>query len=167
MLCSAKALSAEGIKDILRSKTELLHKHSFISILPEDMRKSAADIDWPQNSDRWLSMYFEDIRPEHLLLLPMLEEQLGRRLSRFNEDDADKIIDFLERCQHRPENETLYVNCVAGISRSGAIVSFACEIFEFDRKAFKRANPQILPNNLVLYLLRERWQLRNAMLQKS
>lgn len=162
MLSTAKALSYDGIKNLLRNQAQLLSKHSFISILPEQMRSDAADINWPSNSERWLSMFFEDIRPEHLVFLPLLEEQLGRPLSRFSETDADIVIDFLKLCQKRPQEETLYVNCVAGISRSGAIASFACEAFQLDKHKFKKENPLIMPNNLVLYMLRERWQLRKS-----
>lgn len=160
MLCSAKALSAEGMKDLLRRQPELLARHSFISVLPPEMREDKNGIKWPDDSDRWLSLFFEDIRPEHLIILPMLEEQMGRQVKRFSESEADRIIDFLLNCNSRTDSEVLYVNCVAGISRSGAIVSFACETFNLDRKQFRRDNPQILPNNLVLYLLRERWLLR-------
>lgn len=160
MITAARALSCEGMKNLLRKQPELLPHHTFISVLPDTMRKEETGLTWPQNSERWLSMFFEDIRPEHLPLLPILEDQFGKNLVRFNETHADAIVTFLENCHARPEQEILYTNCVAGISRSGAIASFAVEVFNLDRKAFHRENPQILPNNLVLYLLRERWSLR-------
>ena len=162
MITCARALSCEGMKNLLRKHNDLLPRHTFISILPETMRKNENGVNWPANSDRWLSMFFEDIRPEHLPLLPILEDQFGRNLVKFNETHADAIVNFLDQCHSRPEPETLYTNCVAGISRSGAIASFAVEVFNLDRHAFHKENPQILPNNLVLYLLRERWQLRLA-----
>jgi predicted protein tyrosine phosphatase len=158
MLTAAKALSYEGMKELLRNRSEMLSKHSFISILPQDMRGS--DVIWPAESERWLPMFFEDIRPEHQLLLPLLEKQLGRRLVRFNEEHADNIIDFLKACHARPKQETLYVNCIAGVSRSGAITSFASEVFKLDKETFRKENPYILPNNLVLQLLKERWSRR-------
>jgi predicted protein tyrosine phosphatase len=161
MLTAAKALSYENMKDLLRNQKQLLPGNSFISIVPEDVRQEDTDVCWPQNSDRWLSMFFDDIRPEHLPLLPVLEEYYGRQLLLFGEQHADQIIKFLKQCHSRPQVETLYVNCMAGISRSGAIASFACETFNLDRKQFLKDNPQILPNNLVLYLLRERWPLNN------
>ncbi|MBM6414854.1 hypothetical protein, partial [Lacticaseibacillus paracasei] len=132
--------------------------HNFISILPPDMRSS--DVKWPANSDRWMSTFFEDIRPEHLLLVPLLEKQFGRQLQRFDEAQADAIIDFLVDCNNRPEEEMLYVNCVAGISRSGAIVTFATDIFNLNKDKFRKDNPYILPNNLVMQLLKDRWNKR-------
>lgn len=161
MLVAAKALSYEGMKELLRTQQSLLANHSFISVLPKDMRTN--DVIWPAESERWMSVFFEDIRPEHTLLIPLLEKQLGRQLIRFGDEQADSIIEFLNNCHRRPKEETLYVNCVAGISRSGAIVSFACEVFNLDRDKFKKDNPYILPNNLVLYLLRERWHMRQSL----
>lgn len=160
MLVAAKALSFEGMKMLVLNESDLLGSNSFISITPPELKEENAAVEWPANSERWLSLFFEDIRPEHIPLLPIFEEQMGRRILRFDEACADKILDFLEICQERKTEETLYVNCVAGISRSGAVASFACEVFNLDRVKFHRDNPQILPNNLVLYLLRERWQLR-------
>lgn len=159
MLTAAKALSFESMKNLLRNHDHLLSKNSFISIAPQELRENATDIAWPNNSERWLSMYFDDIRPEHLHLLPSLEEQYGRRMNTFAEEQADEVLNFLKQCHARPQEETLYVNCLAGVSRSGAFVSFACETFNLDRKKFLQDNPEIMPNNLVLYLLRERWAL--------
>ncbi|MBX9686826.1 MAG: hypothetical protein K2X27_09000 [Candidatus Obscuribacterales bacterium] len=161
MIVAAKALSYEGITSLLRSREDLLQQNCFISILPEQLRKQAADLVWPANSERWYSTFFEDIRPEYLNLIEMLEERLDREIEVFDEAEADRIIDFLEKSHKRPAPETLYANCVAGVSRSGAVVSFACEAFELDRRKFLESNPQIMPNNLVLYMLRERWQLRH------
>jgi predicted protein tyrosine phosphatase len=160
MLTEARALSFEEMKDLLRYERPLLSSNSFISIAPDEMRAEDRDIRWPENSQRWLSTFFDDIRPEHLPILSALEDYYGRKLRLFGNEDADQIIKFLKACQSRPQAETLYVNCVAGISRSGAIASFACETFNIDRKKFLAENPQILPNNLVLYLLRERWVLQ-------
>ena len=159
MLTAARALSYEKMKDLLANQRQLLSTNSFISIVPYDLRQKDNGIVWPENSERWISMFFDDIRPEHLTLLPELEEYYGRPLMLFGETLADQIIKFLKDCHNRPQAETLFVNCVAGISRSGAIACFACEIFNLDRRLFFKENSQILPNNLVLYLLRERWQL--------
>lgn len=160
MLVAARALSFEGMKNLLLNQADLLASNSFISILPPEMRNDNDGVAWPSNSERWLSLFFEDIRPEHIPLLPVFEEQLGRKIVRFDESCADSILDFLEHCHARRPAETLYVNCVAGISRSGAVASFACEVFNLNKAIFHKENPQIMPNNLVLYLLRERWQLR-------
>ncbi len=161
MLTAAKALSYESMKSLLQNQSELLEKNSFISILPPDLQaKEEVKKIWPGDSDRWMSTYFEDVRPEHMHLIPSLEEELGRRFSLFHDEQADRIIEFLSSCHSRQSNETLFVNCVAGVSRSGAIASFACEVFNMDKGNFKRANPTIQPNSLVLYLLRERWELR-------
>jgi predicted protein tyrosine phosphatase len=161
MFIAARALSYESMKDLVCNQTELLNQHTFISIAPDSLRAECPEVLWPQNSERWLSLFFDDIRPEHLSFLPLLQEHYGRPLHNFDEELADTIIDFLELSHKRPSEEVLYVNCIAGISRSGAITSFACETFGFDRKKFMQDNPRIMPNNLMLYTLRERWQLRH------
>jgi len=167
MFTAARALSFEAMKELVQNQKELLEQHTFISIAPDSLRQECVDLVWPVNSDRWLSLFFDDIRPEHLSFLPLLQEHYGRPLHNFDEVLADSIIDFLEISQQRPAAETLYVNCIAGVSRSGAITSFACETFGFDRKQFLSDNPRIMPNNLMLYLLRERWQLRHSARTKN
>lgn len=161
MFVAARALSFEEMKELITSQRELLTGHSFISIAPEEARREGKNLRWPANSDRWLSMFFDDVRPEHMNLLPVLEEYHGRPMQLFADDQADEIIRFLKNCQSRPQQEVLYVNCMAGISRSGAIVRFACETFNLDPKKLMIENPQILPNMLVLRLLRKRWKMDN------
>jgi len=155
-------MSFREMKSLLCNRADLLRENCFISVTPESLRHEDPDLCWPSDSERWLSTYFEDVRPEHMAILPRLQEELGRTIVSFDEKLADKIIQFLELCHARPEKETLYANCVAGVSRSGAIVSFACEAFGLDRVAFRNSNQSITPNGMVLYLLRERWQIRQA-----
>lgn len=162
VITSAKALSFREMKALMCNRPELLRNNSFVSVTPDSLRLEDPSLVWPADSDRWMSTYFEDVRPEHMAILPRLAEELGRPIVCFDEKIADKIIQFLELCHSRPEPETLYANCIAGVSRSGAIVSFACEAFELDRKAFRNSNQSITPNGMVLYLLRERWQIRQA-----
>lgn len=73
-------------------------------------------------------------------------------------EDADSMGRFLVEL-HRLENEIhLLVNCAAGISRSGAVVSVCRDVFNLDLDEFKRMNPQISPNPHVRRLLMWWWR---------
>lgn len=89
---------------------------------------------------------------------------------RFTDDLAKEIVDFvIAICDDPDELKDLYVNCMAGKSRSGAIATFAAYVLEDSEfrpphmrhhqivmEAFKNENPQIVPNMHILYkLLRE------------
>lgn len=164
MIKSAKALSYEAMSELVHSQSRLLAENSFICIAQPELFGPRTE-GWPEDSDRWLNIFFEDVRPEHISILPELERQFERSIKVFDESMADRIIEFLIRCHARPTEEKLIVNCSAGISRSGAIVSFAAEIFDIDKQQFRQENASIAPNGMVLYLLRERWNLRSSVLE--
>jgi predicted protein tyrosine phosphatase len=67
----------------------------------------------------------------------------------FSEEDAERIIAFLDSSKSSPESQELYVNCEAGISRSGAIASFACDYLELDWHEFYKENSWIQPNPYI------------------
>ncbi|MBX9571913.1 MAG: hypothetical protein K2X77_23675 [Candidatus Obscuribacterales bacterium] len=159
MIQKAKALSYQAMADLVQNRADLLSCNSFVCIAQPHLF-GPQTTGWPEDSERWLNVFFEDVRPEHMSMIHELEAQFGRAIRVFNEELADKIIEFLLQCNERKDSEALFVNCAAGVSRSGAIATFAAEIFELDRKQFQKDNPGIAPNGLVLYLLRERWNLR-------
>lgn len=70
----------------------------------------------------------------------------------FNSGHAEDIINFLDKCE---PTDNLIVHCFLGVSRSGAVGIFARELFNADYDYFKRANPVIVPNVLILKLLSE------------
>ena len=72
---------------------------------------------------------------------------------------AEEIVRFIKRID---TNRLLFINCGAGVSRSGAVGEVLNEYFnrylEFnalDDEYFRRLNPQILPNPLVRRILRD------------
>ncbi len=84
----------------------------------------------------------------------------------FTDDLAEKIVRFILKLALLPEDKTLYVNCMAGKSRSGAIATFAAYIQEYTEyrepgahhhqrfmEQFKNENPQIVPNMHILFKL--------------
>jgi len=73
----------------------------------------------------------------------------------FNKGHAKKIIDILNVAQKDIEDSVLVVHCSAGISRSGAVGTFACDFCNLDYNEFIKANPYIMANQHVLSLLRK------------
>ena len=70
----------------------------------------------------------------------------------FNREHGSKIIEFVERNNHV---ETLYVHCLAGVSRSGAVGVFLNEIYGSETfYDFCNSNTKINPNFFILALLR-------------
>ena len=68
----------------------------------------------------------------------------------FSSDMARHIVRFVQESDERP----LLIHCTAGISRSGAVglaIAEQCGCVE----VFRRENPDIMPNHLVLRKLRQ------------
>lgn len=68
----------------------------------------------------------------------------------FNKDHAKRIIEFLLKMN---KDEDLIVHCFMGVSRSGAVSTFARELFGCDYDKFRKANPLICPNQHMLKVL--------------
>jgi predicted protein tyrosine phosphatase len=83
----------------------------------------------------------------------------------FCEEHADKIFNFVKQIPDNNKN-TIYVNCAAGISRSGA-VGYVINLYfnKFlndnveDYKFFEKINTQIQPNPYVKSLLMKKFGL--------
>jgi len=84
----------------------------------------------------------------------------GTNFTVFDEKHADSIIDFVLRAQSCERAETLYVNCAAGVARSGAIVRFIADVLSLDEASFRELNSHIEPNQHVFCMLHKRWTER-------
>lgn len=67
-------------------------------------------------------------------------------------EQAEIIYDFLIAQKQNGVQKGL-LHCSAGISRSGAVVTFAADVLEVDQSAFKKMNQYIRPNPHVMSLL--------------
>ena len=130
----------------LHPEAEFWHENYFISI-----RHSAepdANCAVPVDGPNILKLQFDDA-----------VEDPDRTLVLFDERLAGRIADFVRRIDR---DSVLFVNCGAGISRSGAVGEVLNDYFnkylernEPDNEYFRRLNPQIQANPLVRRLLRE------------
>lgn len=117
-----------------------------------------------EDSERILTLFFDEVSPCMWESAAEFEQVLrdfrarGREFVVFDERQADSIIDFLLRAQACHEPERLYVNCSAGIARSGAIVQFVAAVLDLDEALFRKLNQGIAPNEHVLAMLHKRWR---------
>ena len=83
-------------------------------------------------------------------------KKLMEKMTLFSIEQAETIIGFITLCDQDDEEDcVLVVHCDAGISRSGAVGSFICDYLGLNHKEFLKVNPQVLPNQYVLRLLKE------------
>lgn len=94
------------------------------------------------NHENVLNLFFDDVTED-------LYNDDFLICKAMTEDDAKKIIEFIDRNKDR----NFIVHCSAGISRSGAVGTFITEYLEKDYKLFKEHNKHISPNHMVLSML--------------
>ena len=122
---------------------------AFISICSEVDQENFLDQrpHFTKDTDNVLNLLFEDIT-EDVMTKTMGKDVL---MKAFTKDQGKKIVEFLEK--HK-DKESLIVHCAAGISRSGAVGTFAAEYYDLNYSDFKKDNPHIHPNSLVITTLR-------------
>lgn len=102
-----------------------------------------------------LKLQFDDLTEKDL----RYEGKLGMELLFFNEDLAKQIHNFINEINDN--GRVMYIHCDAGVSRSGAVGYILNEWFNkflklnrIDNEAFTMNNPYIMPNPLVVRLLK-------------
>lgn len=119
---------------------------AFISITDGDREDSHY---FDKNYSNVLNLEFDDATDEEN------ERRIKAGLNElvlFTEQQANQIIDFIERNKHV---ETFYIHCLAGQSRSGAVGMFVNDLHgEETYFEFVNSNPTIRPNYFILALLR-------------
>ena len=127
-------------------ESEFWRENNFISI--RHSAETNANCAIPVDGSNILKLQFDDAveDPKHSLVL-------------FDEQIAAKIVDFVRRID---TERLLFINCGAGISRSGAVGEVLNDYFnkylernEPDDEYFRRMNRQIQGNQLVRRILRD------------
>lgn len=93
-----------------------------------------------------LALQFDDLKPD--LLETCLKFNFKPTL--FSEEQAKKIIDFINDLHNEEKDSDLVVHCDAGISRSGAIAKFVSGFLNIPFY-----DPYIRPNEYILSVLWE------------
>jgi len=73
----------------------------------------------------------------------------------FRKGQAKQIVEMIKHIQEEKEDSVLVAHCSAGISRSGAVGTFACDYCRLDYNGFMKQNPSLMANPHVLSLLRK------------
>lgn len=94
-------------------------------------------------------MFFDDTETD--LDVPIIGTGKTEHKKAFTPDQARDLFRFIES---HADKATCIVHCAAGISRSGAVGTFISDFNGCDWFEFKRTNPQVQPNGLVLRLLK-------------
>lgn len=139
---NVKVLSKVDFDDLMREMNFNLDNVEsedciFISIHSSDKVGNNSEPYFSENRKNVLNMVFDDIESKDSNSDNIL----------FDDDMVDIILSFLEN------NDTVskcVVHCLAGISRSGAVGTFLINYFGWDYSIFKKLNPDIKPNGLVM-----------------
>jgi len=89
------------------------------------------DAQWPVDPER-------DPRPSYVFM---------------NQEDANRIVNHVVKFHEHPEPWEFLVNCMAGISRSGAVGTFVQRVAGIPAEQFLTQNTGLRPNPYVLKLL--------------
>ena len=101
--------------------------------------------------ESFLSLDFWDITPEWITKRNDPSEWDDAIL--FNKDHANQVLSLLRKLQKEKEDSVLVAHCHAGISRSGAMGTFACDYCGLDYNVFIKDNSCIMANPYVLKIL--------------
>ncbi len=136
-----------NIHQITDKTVESFDKIMFISILnTDDIGDNIGH--FKNNHSNVLVLKFDDVEVD--LNWEADEQFYGAHA--FTEKQGQLVIDFIKENKHKT---TCLVHCSAGISRSGAVGTFVSDYFRADYTQFKKRNPHIHPNGLVLRTLKK------------
>ena len=103
-----------------------------------------------QDTDRIITLRFHDLDPQW----PVDPERDPRPSYVFmSADQARQIVDYVLRFHAHPAPWEFLVNCMAGISRSGAVGTFVQRVVGIPAEQFLTQNTGLRPNPYVLKLL--------------
>ena len=102
---------------------------------------------WENDSSQVCTVVFNDCEPLDINFVPEPNSIWMK------DEDAKKIVDFIEETHALKEKVLMLVNCKFGMARSGAVVDFIGMTCGLGYWNTRRRNPQIVPNHWNQYLL--------------
>jgi predicted protein tyrosine phosphatase len=133
-------------KDITNDNVEDKTKTFFISI--NDTR-GTDEVPYFENKQNVKILFFDDVEED--IDVSVIGSNERKTAKAFTPIQAKELLEFID---NHKDKESCIVHCAAGISRSGAVGTFVNDYFSGDYFEFKRQNPYIHPNGLVLRLLK-------------
>lgn len=149
-----QVLSRKEIKKLYYKDVNFLNNNYIISIYSSSSCVTERECYSPfPDHKNVLKLNFDDVVEKSVY-----SEDMINKLLFFSEEQAVTIHKFIEKIK---EEKMIYVHCDAGVSRSGAVGYILNEWFnkyltnnEEDNKYFLWKNAHIMPNPLVLRLLK-------------
>lgn len=138
------AISKRDFDDNFSNKDFIYYDYGcFISILDGDNTEQKFDL----SLDNVLQVHMWDIEKNILT-------SDGKTYLKPSDEELQRIVDFVNK---NKDKVAFMVHCSAGISRSGAVVTYISEKFhdEVDLQKFREDNKLIQPNLYILNRLRE------------
>lgn len=132
-------------KGITNDNVESKTKTFFISI---NDTEGTDEVPYFNDKSNVKVLFFDDVETD--LTIPIIGTKEVKTAKAFTPTQARELIDFIDK---NKDKESCIVHCAAGISRSGAVGTFVNDYLGGDYNSFKKQNPYILPNGLVLQLL--------------
>jgi predicted protein tyrosine phosphatase len=131
------------LESIVAKHPNLLDAHFVISICdPGELRPL------PVSHPHLLNLTFCDIAPDDV------PEDQRQRYPSMSADDAVAVVNALKRWHESDLRGNLIVHCHAGISRSGALGTFANELLGLNIEQFRKEHPWVDPQPYMLSSLR-------------
>lgn len=148
-----KHLQSSGISnENVEQKTDTI----FISINDSCGTK---EVPYLENKKNVKVLFFDDVEKD--MEVPNVATGGIYHIKAFTTEQANEILDFLEK---NKDCSDCIVHCTAGISRSGAVGEFVSHWSGEKYHDFQKTNPLVLPNGLVVRLLksahRDRWDAK-------
>lgn len=112
-------------------------KHYFNNSHPNVLNIVFDDIDRPTKYNFWVKGKGHELRD----------------CIQFDEELGYEVLNFIQTIKDEPDTE-IYIHCIMGQSRSGAIGLFINDWFEQSYSEFMFRNPQVKPNALVTSILK-------------
>jgi predicted protein tyrosine phosphatase len=133
-------------KGITNANVEEYQNNFFISI---NNTFENDELPYFENKQNVMVLYFDDVEKD--LDIPIIGTNKTQTAKAFTIAQAEEVLNFINKHKNK---DNCIVHCSAGISRSGAVGTFINDYFGGDWFEFKKLNPHIHPNGLVLHLLK-------------
>lgn len=153
----AIALSRDMFKSFMMKKgvtpenVETFKKVAIISI--NNVDEDGYTPYFPKDKSNVKVTYFDDVTED--IVVPSLNGSGDNiTVKAMTLDQAKELYAFIKDNKHK---EIFIVHCTAGISRSGAVITFLNDYFGGNWNELMRNNPQIQPNYHVYKLLHDIW----------
>lgn len=145
MITYIKAISLKTMES-MRHKVINDDSIVVVSIISPDKCEPIFKVD----TERIITRRFSDITPA-----PFYYNYVSQEEQWCTSEDAEKIVSHIMKWKRSKKPVSLYINCSAGICRSGAIAEYAFGHSNIDKLKFMEENKHIMPNQWVLWKLIE------------